>query len=85
MDRMENRKRSNLYFWLACAGLTAVALLVPQPFNVLIFFAAVFVMCWEISDRLREQYYIHRSVNKNLERFVELLEKAERHTEEISG
>lgn len=85
MSRLENRKRSNFNYWLAGAGLMAVALFVPQPFNVLIFLAAIFAICWEISDRLREQYYIHESVNENLERLVELLGRTERNTEKISG
>lgn len=84
MDALQNRKHSNINYWLAVAGLLTVAFFVPHQYSTLIFLGAVFALLWEISDRLREQYYLHKSVCDALGEAVKLLDQIESNTEKAS-
>lgn len=65
---LENEKRSKQNFWLAFIGLVIIGIFVPERYSLLIFLAAIFCVLFEISDRLRRDYYIQ-------ERTLEYLQK----------
>lgn len=76
---------SNINFWISLVVLAIVAYFVPEPFNMFLFLGAIFVMVFEVSDRLREHYYIHKRNGEHLERIAELLERIESNTENAAS
>ncbi len=78
MDQAQVRSHSNVNFWIAAIGLGLVGYFIKPPNSYLIFLGAIFFICWEISDRLREQYYLHQANKELLERISGQLERQER-------
>lgn len=59
-DYIENEKHSNRNYWIGFFGLVIVGIFIPERYSTLIFLLAIFCMLFEISDRLRREYYLHQ-------------------------
>lgn len=59
------RQRNNLNFSLAVAGLTAIAVFVPERYSILVFLGAIFVMLFEIGERIERLRHVAQEVVNN--------------------
>lgn len=69
-DKLTSKRKSDRNYWLHVMFLTAVAIFVPERYSVLIFLGAIWTILFEISDRLREQYYYHRNTANGIAELV---------------
>ena len=75
MDQVQNRDRSKTYLLIPVVGLAVVAYFIKPPYSYYLFLGAIFAICWEISDRLREQFYVHSANQEVLHSILKELEK----------
>ncbi|MDA8174449.1 MAG: hypothetical protein M0018_07660 [Nitrospiraceae bacterium] len=59
-EYIAKKKASDRNYWLGIISLILVAVFVPERYSILIFLGAIWVILFEISERLREQYYLHK-------------------------
>jgi hypothetical protein len=67
----ENKKKSNRNYWIGLISLTLIAIFVPERYSILIFLGAIWIILFEISERLMTHYYY---LKKNAG-FLEILAK----------
>lgn len=75
MSPAQSRNQSRMNFWVVTIGLGLMGYFTKPPYCYLILLGAIFVICWEISERLREQYYLHQANQELLRRISEQLER----------
>jgi hypothetical protein len=68
---LESKKSSNYNYWFSIVGFILVAAFVPERYSILVFLGGIWVILFEISDRLRVQYYFHKRNAESLEKLVE--------------
>ena len=66
-DHIEGQKATIRNFRISILVLVIVAILVPERYAILIFLGAIYVMLFEISDRLRTQQYFHEKIAQSSE------------------
>jgi len=73
-DVVENyfasKRKSERNYWIHLISLTLVAVFVPERYSILIFLGAIWLMLFEISDRLREQFYLHKNTADGIAKLV---------------
>lgn len=63
----ENKKLSDFNFWITATVLIIVAIFAPERYSILVFLGAIWVMLFEISDRLRTHYDFHKRTAQSTE------------------
>lgn len=74
-DQVQSNSTSNTNFWICAIGLGLVGYFLQPPYSYLIFLGAIFSVCWEISDRLRQQYNVHKANQQLLKNISENVER----------
>jgi hypothetical protein len=78
-DYRENKKISDLIFWVASAVLVIVTIFVPERYAILVFLGAIWAMLFEISDRLRTHSDFHQRTAQSTEILVKRKIKDDEH------
>ena len=66
-DLRQNKKKSDRNYWIGLISLTLIAIFVPERYSILIFLGAIWMILFEISDRLRTHYYYLKQSAESLE------------------
>ncbi len=69
-DYLSNKKKSERNYWIQLIILSLVAIFVPERYSILIFLGSIWMMLFEISDRLRTQFYFHKDTAEGMARLV---------------
>jgi hypothetical protein len=69
-DPLENKRKSDHNYWIHLVSLVLVAVFVPERYSILVFLAAIWMMLFEISERLRVHYYLHERTAESVERIA---------------
>lgn len=61
-DYQESHRKSNRNFWIGIVALLIVGAIVPERYSILVFLGAIWIILFEISDRLRTHFYYHKRI-----------------------
>ncbi len=71
-DPRESKIKSARNYWIQFVILVLVAVFVPERYSILVFLGAIWMMLFEISDRLRVHYYLHQRTAESVEQIAKV-------------